>query len=65
MPHIHCCPDQDQQGNQEGLDHQWECQLVAARRGVCVMGIYSPFGWRGGSGGCIVLFELLDGHITQ
>ena len=32
---------------------------------VCVMGIDSPFGWRGGSGGCIVLFELLDGHITQ
>ena len=29
------------------------------------MGIDSPFGWRGGSGGCIVLFELLDGHITQ
>ena len=32
---------------------------------VCVMGIDSPFGWRGGSGGGIVLFELLDGHITQ
>ena len=34
---------------------------------VCVMGIDSPFGWRGGSGGgiSIVLFELLDGHITQ
>ena len=31
----------------------------------CVMGIDSPFGCRGGSGGCIVLFELLDGHITQ
>ena len=29
------------------------------------MGMYSPFGWRGGSGGGIVLFELLDGHITQ
>ena len=29
------------------------------------MGIDSPFGWRGGSGGGIVLFELLDGHITQ
>ena len=28
-------------------------------------GIDSPFGWRGGSGGGIVLFELLDGHITQ
>ena len=33
--------------------------------GVCVMGIDSPFGWRGGSGGGIVLFELLDVHITQ
>ena len=32
---------------------------------VCVMGIDSPFGWRSGSGGGIVLFELLDGHITQ
>ena len=32
---------------------------------VCVMGIDSPFGWRGGSGGGIVLFELFDGHITQ
>ena len=29
------------------------------------MGINSPFGGRGGSGGGIVLFELLDGHITQ
>ena len=29
------------------------------------MGIDSPFGWRGGSGGGIVLFELFDGHITQ
>ena len=29
------------------------------------MGNDSPFGWRGGSGGGIVLFELLDGHITQ
>ena len=29
------------------------------------MGIDSPFEWRGGFGGCIVLFELLDGHITQ
>ena len=29
------------------------------------MGIDSPFGWRCGSGGGIVLFELLDGHITQ
>ena len=32
---------------------------------ICVMAIDSPFGWRGGSGGGIVLFELLDGHITQ
>ena len=32
---------------------------------VRVMGIDSPCGWRGGSGGGIVLFELLDGHITQ
>ena len=61
---VQCCQDQDQQGNQEWLDHQWECPWVAAR-GVCVMGIYSPFGWRGVSGGGIVLFELLDGHITQ
>ena len=29
------------------------------------MGIDSPFVWRGGSGGGNVLFELLDGHITQ
>ena len=29
------------------------------------MGIDSPFGWRGGFGGGIVSFELLDGHITQ
>ena len=32
---------------------------------VCVMGINSPFGGRVGSGGGIVLCELLDGHITQ
>ena len=32
---------------------------------VCAMGIDSPFGRRGGSGGCIVLFELLYGHIAQ
>ena len=31
---------------------------------VCVMGVDSPSGWRGGSGGCIVPFELLDHHIT-
>ena len=37
--------------------------LIGGR--VCVMGINSPFGWRGGSGGGIVLFELLDGDITQ
>ena len=29
------------------------------------MGIDSPFAWSGGSGSGIVLFELLDGHITQ
>ena len=29
------------------------------------MGMDSSFGWRGGSGGGIVLFELLDGHIPQ
>ena len=29
------------------------------------MGIGSPLAWRCGSGGGIVLFELLDGHITQ
>ena len=48
-----------------GLDHLWEFQWVAARGRVCVMGINSPLGGRGGSGGGIVLFELLDGHITQ
>ena len=32
---------------------------------VCVMSINSPSGGRGGSGGGFVLFELLDGHITQ
>ena len=32
---------------------------------VCGMSIDSPFGWRCGSGGGIVLFDLLDGHITQ
>ena len=32
---------------------------------VCVMGIDSPGGGRGGSGDGILLFELLDGHITQ
>ena len=32
---------------------------------VCVMGIDGPIGWRRGSGGCIVLFQLLDGQITQ
>ena len=29
------------------------------------MGIDIPFGWKCASGGGIVLFELLDGHITQ
>ena len=29
------------------------------------MGIDIPFGWRCGCGGCIVLFDLLDGYITQ
>ena len=29
------------------------------------MDIDNPFGWRCGSSGGIVLFELLDGHITQ
>ena len=29
------------------------------------MRIESPFGWSGGYGGGIVLFELLDGQITQ
>ena len=29
------------------------------------MGIDSPFGWRSGSGGGIVLIELFDCHITQ
>ena len=29
------------------------------------MSIDSPFGWRCGSSGGIVHFELLDGHITQ
>ena len=48
-----------------GLDHLWECQWGLLGVRVCVMGIDSPFGWRGGSGGGIVLFELLDGYITQ
>ena len=60
-----CCPDQCLQVNLEGLDHLWECQWVVLSLRVCVMGIDSHFGWRCGSGGGIVLFELLDGHITQ
>ena len=52
-------------GSAEGLDHLWECQWGMLGVRVCVMGIDSPFGWRGGSGGGIVLFELLDGHLTQ
>ena len=36
-----------------------------ARGEVLCHGIDSTFGWRGGSGGGIVLFELFDGHITQ
>ena len=60
-----CCPEHGLQWNLEGLDHLWECQWVDTRGTVCVMGIEIVFEWRGGSGGCIVLFELLDGHITQ
>ena len=52
-------------GESGGLDHLCECQWVAARVRVCDMGIDNPFGWRCGSGGGIVCFELLDGHITQ
>ena len=53
-------------GESGGLDHLWEC-FSGGRHGVrvCVMGIDSPFGWRGESGGGIVLFELLDGPVTQ
>ena len=62
---VQCCPVQGLQGNLEGLDHLWECQWGMVGVRVCVISIDSPFGWRGGSGGSIVLFELLDGHITQ
>ena len=60
-----CCPDQGLQVNLEVLDHCGSVSgwLLGVR--VCLMGIDSPFGWRCGSGGGIVLFELLDGHITQ
>ena len=60
-----CCPDQGLQVNLGG----WITggSVIGCLLGVrvCVMGTDSPFGWRGGSGGGIVLFELLDGHITQ
>ena len=60
-----CCPDQGLQGNLGG----WiTCGSVSGGMlgvRVCVMGVDSPVGGRGGSGGGIVLFELLDGHITQ
>ena len=52
-------------GESGGLDHLWEFQWGMVGVRVCVMGIDSPFGWRVGSGGGIMLFELLDGHITQ
>ena len=52
-------------GDSGGYDHLWECQWGLLGMRVCVMGIDSPFGWRCGSGGGIVIFELLDGHITQ
>ena len=45
-----------------GVGSPVEVSVRDARgEGLC-HGIDSPFGWRGG---CIVLFELLDGHITQ
>ena len=62
---VQCCPDQGLQGNLGG----WiTCGSVSGWMlwgRVCVMGINSPFGRRVGSGGGIVLFELLHGHITQ
>ena len=62
-----CCPDQGLQVNQ-GRGGWITCGSVSGWMlgvRVCVMGSDSSFGWRGGSGGGIVLFELLDGHITQ
>ena len=59
-----CCPDQGLQVNRGGGGVGSLLGVSVGAR-VCVMGIDSPFGWRGGSGGGIVLFELLDGHITQ
>ena len=65
MIDVEWCQDQGLQWNLEG----WiTCGSVSGRLlgvRVCVMGIDSPFEWRGGSDGCIMLFELLDGHITQ
>ena len=59
-----CCPGHGLQVNLGGWITCGSVSgwLLGVR--VCVMGIDSPFGWRCGSGG-IVLFELLDGHITQ
>ena len=60
-----CCPGQGLQGTLGGWITCGSVSgwLLGGR--VCVMGINSPFGGRGGSGGGIVLFELLDGHVTQ
>ena len=60
-----CCPDQGLQVNLGGWITCGNVSgwLLGVR--VCVMGIDRPFGSRCGSGGGIVLFELLDGHITQ
>ena len=62
---VQCCPDQGLQGN---LGVWITCGSVSGwllgLRG-CVMGVDSPVGGRGGSGGGLVLFELLEGHITK
>ena len=51
--------------NLEGLDHWWELQCVPHQVGGLCHEIDSPFGWRCGSSHGIVLFELLNSHITQ
>ena len=66
MPHrVQCCPDVDLQGNLGVWITVGSVSGGMLGVKVCVMGIGRPVGGRGGSGGGIVLFELLDGHITQ
>ena len=60
-----CCADQGLQVNLEGWITCGSVSGCLIWVRVCVMGIDSPVGWRCGSSGGIVLFELLDGHITQ